>query len=218
MTYQSLIEELNKKGVRLVAVSKTKPVDMILDLYNQGQRIFGENRAQELAEKYDQLPRDIQWHMIGHLQKNKVKYIAPFVSMIESCDSLRLMGTINKEAAKHDRVIPILLQMRIATEETKYGLSLNDVRDILNSDQYLSYDHIRVAGLMGMATFTDNMDQVRREFRTLKQAFEIIKEEYFHDDPAFTEISMGMSGDYSTAIEEGSTMVRIGSLLFGARG
>jgi hypothetical protein len=217
-TYQSLIEELKEKEVKLVAVSKTKPVEMIRELYDQGQRIFGENRAQELADKYDKLPQDIEWHMIGHLQKNKVKYIAPFVSMIESCDSLRLLSTINKEGEKNDRIIPVLLQMRIATEETKYGLTLPDIRELLDSDKYHSFNNIKVCGLMGMATFTDNRDQVRREFKTLKQAFDAIKERYFLDDDSFNEISMGMSGDYSTAIEEGSTMVRIGSLLFGSRG
>ncbi|NNF33702.1 MAG: YggS family pyridoxal phosphate-dependent enzyme [Saprospiraceae bacterium] len=217
-TYQSLIEELKDKEVKLVAVSKTKPVDMIRELYDQGQRIFGENRAQELADKYDKLPQDIEWHMIGHLQKNKVKYIAPFVSMIESCDSLRLLSTINKEGKKNNRIIPVLLQMRIATEETKYGLTLTDIKDLLNSDEYHVLDHIKVCGLMGMATFTDNLDQVRREFKKLKKAFDTIKEIYFMDDTSFKEISMGMSGDYGIAIEEGSTMVRIGSLLFGARG
>jgi pyridoxal phosphate enzyme (YggS family) len=217
-TYQSLIEDLKEKEVKLVAVSKTKPVEMIRELYDQGQRIFGENRSQELADKYDKLPHDIEWHMIGHLQKNKVKYIAPFVSMIESCDSLRLLNTINKEGKKNNRVIRVLLQMRIATEETKYGLTLLDIQELLDSEKYHSMDYIKVCGLMGMATFTDNMDQVTREFKTLKQAFDAIKEKYFKDTSSFKEISMGMSGDYSIAIEEGSTMVRIGSLLFGARG
>ena len=215
--YHKLIEELNEENVKLVAVSKTKPVEMIRDLYDQGHRIFGENRAQELADKYPQLPEDIEWHMIGHLQKNKVKYIAPFVSMIESCDSLRLLKTIEKEARKNDRIIPVLLQMRIATEETKYGLTVNDLKQILESEDFKLMSHIKIKGLMGMATFTDNMDQVRREFQKLKRAFDEIKALYFADDSEYSEISMGMSGDYKVAIEEGSTMVRIGSLIFGAR-
>lgn len=217
-TYQTLIEELKEKNVHLVAVSKTKPVEMIRELYDQGQRIFGENRAQELADKHNKLPQDIEWHMIGHLQKNKVKYIAPFVSMIESCDSLKLLIAIDKEGKKNNRVIPLLLQMRIATEETKYGLTLPDIKDLLDSNEYRSCNHIEICGLMGMATFTENMDQVMREFRNLKEAFDHIKERYFKGVTSFKEISMGMSGDYEIAIEEGSTMVRIGSLLFGTRG
>ena len=216
-TYHSLLEHLNARKVKLVAVSKTKPTEMIMDLYSDGQRIFGENRAQEMTSKHELLPKDIEWHMIGHLQKNKVKYIAPFVTMVESCDSLRLLQTIEKEAAKNDRTIDILLQMRIAKEETKYGMTLPDVKSLLDSEDYSEMQHIRVKGVMGMATFTDNLEQVRSEFKVLKKAFDVLKIQYFQDDPNFSEISMGMSGDYKLAIEEGSTMVRIGSLLFGAR-
>ena len=216
-TYHSLLEHLNARKVKLVAVSKTKPTEMIMDLYRDGQRIFGENRAQEMASKHELLPKDIEWHMIGHLQKNKVKYIAPFVTMVESCDSLRLLQTIEKEAAKNDRTIDILLQMRIAKEETKYGMTLPEVKSLLDSEDYSEMQHIRVKGVMGMATFTDNLEQVRSEFKVLKKAFDVLKIQYFQDDPNFSEISMGMSGDYKLAIEEGSTMVRIGSLLFGAR-
>ncbi|MEM1322024.1 MAG: YggS family pyridoxal phosphate-dependent enzyme [Bacteroidota bacterium] len=214
---QELNKELTAKAARLVAVSKTKPEEDILRIYNEGQRLFGENRVQEMAAKYEALPKDIEWHLIGRLQTNKVKYIAEFVGMIHSVDSLKLLKEINKQAAKHERVIDILLQFHIAQEMTKAGFDLSTVRQILSSEAYRDLNHIRVCGVMGMATFTDDEAQVRKEFQDLKSIFEVLKQDFFADQPAFKEISMGMSGDYQIAIEEGSTMVRIGSLIFGAR-
>jgi pyridoxal phosphate enzyme (YggS family) len=205
-------------NVTLVAVSKTKPKEDILEAYEAGQRVFGENRVPELAEKFEQLPKDIEWHMIGHLQRNKVKYIAPFVSLIHGVDSLRLLAEIDKEAEKNNRVIKLLLQFHIAQEETKFGLDLEEARQILQSEEYLAMKHVAVVGVMGMATFTDNETQVRNEFRALKTIFESLKSEFFPSIDSFSEISMGMSGDYLLAIEEGSTMVRIGSSIFGSRG
>jgi len=212
-----LVNELDPKQVTLVAVSKTKPVEKIMELYEQGQRIFGENRAQEMQQKYEQMPKDIDWHMIGHMQTNKVKYIAPFVQMIHSVDSLNLLEEINKRAAQHDRCIHYLLQFHIATEQSKTGFSLAQAEEMLQSDAFKKLNHTKPCGVMGMATFTDDKVQVRQEFQTLKQIFDQIKANYFSKDPDFREISMGMSGDYALAVEEGSTMVRIGSLLFGAR-
>ena len=215
--YKGIAQELNEKNVSLVAVSKTKPNAAIQEMYEVGQRIFGENRVQELAQKYEDLPKDIQWHLIGHLQKNKVKYIASFVEMIHSVESLKLLAEINKQAKKNNRVIDCLLQMRIAEEETKFGMTNEMVSDLLNTDDYQGFENIRVVGVMGMATFTDDKNQVKDEFGTLKSTFDRLKESYFSANPNFKEISMGMSGDYKLAIEEGSTMVRIGSLLFGSR-
>lgn len=203
--------------VKLVAVSKTKPNQMILDAYAAGQRIFGENKVQDLAAKQPELPQDIQWHFIGHLQTNKVKFIAPFVSMIEAIDSLKILKEINKQAQKNDRIISCLLQFHIAEEETKFGLNIEEVKKILESDQFAGFKHIRIAGVMGMATYTKNEDQVRREFRVLRNIFRQLKVTYFPEEDYFKEISMGMSGDYKIAIQEGSTMVRIGSLIFGER-
>ena len=212
----SELKSLEKEaGVSLVAVSKTKSEQAILELYNKGQRIFGENRVQELVEKFESLPRDIEWHAIGHLQRNKVKYIAPFVSMIHAVDSKKLLAEINKQAERVERKIPILLQFHIATEESKFGLDINEAESILADRGHFPF--IIFSGVMGMATFTDNMDQVRNEFRTLKKYFDKLKATYFPKDEAFKEISMGMSGDYKLAIAEGSTMIRIGSLLFGSR-
>ncbi len=205
------------EGVTLVAVSKTKPNEAIVEAYNAGQRVFGENRVQELADKSEALAKDIEWHMIGHLQRNKVKYIAPFVSLIHAVDSLRLLEEINKEAKKNDRVISVLLQFHIADEETKYGLSLEEARELLNSESFKALSNVAIAGIMGMATFTENEAQVRKEFQTLKRIFETLKTECFATLDGFKEISMGMSGDYRIAIEEGSTMVRIGSSIFGSR-
>jgi len=205
------------EGVTLVAVSKTKPVSLIQEAYDLGQRIFGENRVQELAEKYEQLPQDIEWHLIGHLQTNKVKYIAPFVSMIHAVDSMKLLKEIDKQAAKDDRVIECLLQFHIADEDSKFGMSFEEVQDLMESEELIELRNISIAGLMGMATFTDDMDQVREEFRTLENYFQIIKSHYFKFNDGFQHISMGMSGDYPVAIEEGSTMVRVGSAIFGAR-
>ncbi len=215
MTFESLKSHLEDKGVTLVAVSKTKPVDTIQAVYDQGQRIFGENRAQEMAEKQPQLPYDIEWHMIGHLQRNKVKYIAPFVSLIHSIDSMRLLRAVNKEALANGRVIDVLLQFKIAEEESKYGLEIDQfISDFNALDSELS--GVRFRGVMGMASFVNDEKQVRGEFRTLKSYFNRLKQDIFRNDD-FDVISMGMSGDYQIAIEEGSTMVRIGSLIFGPR-
>ncbi|MFW5708259.1 MAG: YggS family pyridoxal phosphate-dependent enzyme [Bacteroidota bacterium] len=203
--------------VRLVAVSKTRPTSDIMELYECGHRVFGESKAQEMVPKQEQLPADIQWHMIGHLQTNKVKYIAPFVSMIHSVDSLKLLKTINKEAAKNNRVIDCLLQMHIAEEETKFGLDYNELTEMLSSEAFQKMKNVRIRGLMCMATFTDDHEQVRREFRQLTSYFHKARETFFADDNTFSERSMGMSDDYQVAVEEGSTMVRIGSILFGSR-
>ncbi len=203
--------------VKLVAVSKTKPVSDILDAYNAGQRIFGENRVQELLKKKDLLPADIEWHLIGHLQTNKVKLIVPFVSMIQSVDSFRLIKTINDEARKTGRTVNCLLQLHIAREETKFGFSFSEVNEMLGDIASRTLDSIRICGVMGMATFTDDKDMVREEFRYLADCFRKLKTAYFINDEGFKEISMGMSGDFAIAISEGSTMVRIGSLIFGER-
>jgi pyridoxal phosphate enzyme (YggS family) len=214
---KKILKKLEPTATTLVAVSKTKPAEAIQELYDQGQRIFGENKVQELTWKYEALPKDIEWHAIGHLQTNKVKYIAPFVAMIHSVESLKLMKEINKQAKKNERVIKVLLQFHIAEEDTKFGLDLSEAKEILNSDFYKNAENINVVGVMGMATFTDDKNQVQNEFRTLKNIFDQLKKEFFESDDSFKEISMGMSGDYELAVAEGSTMVRIGSLLFGAR-
>jgi PLP dependent protein len=203
--------------IKLVAVSKNHPWTAILEAYNSGQRCFGENKAQEMASKQSLLPNDIEWHCIGHLQTNKVKYIAPFVSMIHSVDSLRLLQVIDKEALKNRRVIRCLLQFHIAEEETKSGLSSVDAIKILESPEFPEMKNILISGVMGMATFTDEENQIRKEFRNLKSVFGFLRERFFADHPWFREISMGMSSDYRIAIEEGSTMVRIGSSIFGTR-
>jgi len=203
--------------VTLIAVSKTKPVSDIMEAYQAGLRHFGENRVQELLEKVNKLPTDIKWHLVGHLQTNKVKYIASFIHLIHSVDSLKLLETIHKEAAINNRIIDCLLQVYIAREETKFGLSDSELMQLIDSDKFKELKNIRIAGLMGMATFTDDMEQVRKEFAYLKNLFELVKQKYFIKNPWFKEISMGMSGDYLIAIREGSTMVRIGSLIFGER-
>ncbi len=213
-----LLHELTAQGVTLVAVSKTHPPESILDIYRQGQRIFGENRAQEMRAKHDVLPKDIDWHLIGHLQTNKVKLIAPFVRMIHSVDSLKLLQEIDKQASNAGRVIDCLLQFHIAEEETKFGLDQTEARLLLDSAEYQSLSNIRLCGVMGMATFTDEEARVRSEFRRLRVIFQSLKTNYFPNAPHFREISMGMSGDWRIAVEEGSTMVRIGSLIFGERG
>ena len=204
-------------GVALVAVSKTKPPEAIMEAYHSGHKIFGENKAQELIHKQEVLPRNIEWHFIGHLQSNKAKYLAPFVYMIHSVDSFKILKTVNKEAAKNERTIPCLLQFHIAQESTKYGFSEEEADAMLSSAAFKACKNIEVAGVMGMATFTDDENQVRREFRRLKQIFVHMKDHFFRDNPAFKEISMGMSNDYVWAVEEGSTMVRIGSEIFGER-
>lgn len=215
--YRQILQEATTSGATLVAVSKTKPVAAIKELYHAGQRVFGENRARELEEKQGLLPKDILWHMIGHLQRNKVKYIAGFVSMIESVDSIKLLREIDKEAAKNDRIIDCLLEFKIAKEATKYGLEFQEVTDFLNTGVHLQLRNIRICGVMGMATFTDDRDQVRLEFRLLKSYFDRLKARHFEKNEHFRHISMGMSGDYSIALEEGSTMIRVGSLIFGDR-
>ncbi len=204
-------------NVKLVAVSKTKPVEDIMEAYNSGQLIFGENKAQDMAFKYPQLPKDIEWHFIGHLQTNKVKLIAPFVSVIHAVDSLKLIGEINKQAEKNGRIIDCLLQFHIAEEYTKFGLNLEEAEELLNSDIFKTFKNINVTGVMGMATYTDVEEQIRKEFSYLVSIFNKLKETYFNNTDCFSEISMGMSGDYQLAIEEGSTMIRIGTLIFGER-
>lgn len=211
------IKESIPEGVKLIAVSKTKPVSDILNGYNGGQRIFGENKVQELVDKYEALPKDIEWHLIGHLQTNKVKYIAPFVSLIHAVDSLKLLQEINKEAKKNNRIINCLLQFHIASEDTKFGLSFEEAEELLKDEAFFQLEHVNIVGVMGMASFTEDEDQIRDEFRTLYNYFQIIKSHYFKFNPDFKEISMGMSGDYLLAIEEGSTMVRVGSAIFGGR-
>lgn len=204
-------------SVKIVAVSKTRPVCDIKIAYDTGHRVFGENRVQELLSKKDLLPSDIEWHLIGHLQSNKVKYIAPFISMIQSVDSARLLAVIDHEGEKAGRIINCLLQFYIAREETKFGFDLEEVFRMLDSPDFKLMRHINLCGVMGMATFTDAMEQVRQEFRVLRNNFLILKEKYFSSNDQFSEISVGMSGDYHIAVQEGSTMVRIGSLIFGGR-
>ena len=203
--------------VLLVAVSKTKPVEDIQEAYDAGQRAFGENYPQEMRDKHEVLPKDIQWHFIGHLQTNKIKYIIPFVTLIHSIDTANLLEAVNKEAKKHDRVVDCLLQFHIALEETKFGLDMDEARKLLDSEAFKQMENVRICGVMGMGTFTDDMTEVRKEFKLLKSIFETLKQDYFADQPQFKEISMGMSEDYPIAIEEGATMVRVGSKIFGAR-
>jgi len=220
MSIASKIEEIKNsipKNVKLIAVSKTKPAEAIMEAYNSGYRIFGENKPQELKEKYNALPKDIEWHMIGHLQTNKVKYIAPFVHLIHAVESIKLLTTINKEAEKNNRIIDLLLQIYIAKEESKFGLSKEELVNLLESEEFKNCKNIRVVGLMGMATFTNDSTIVKNEFKNLKQTFELIKEKYFAKQDSFKEISMGMSDDYKLAIEEGSTIIRVGSSIFGSR-
>jgi PLP dependent protein len=217
--WKKIKEELDEKNVTLVAVSKTKPAADILELYSLGQKDFGENYVQELVDKQQQLPADIKWHYIGHLQSNKVKYIAPFVQLIHSVDSFKLLLEINKQAAKNNRVIDVLLQMHIAQEETKFGLDLNELLELLEYYEAQKDDlkNIRICGLMGMASFTENENTIREEFRYMFNTFDNRKRTNFLFKDYFSIVSMGMSSDYKIAIEEGSTMVRIGSLLFGER-
>ena len=204
-------------NVTLIAVSKTKPVSDLREAYDAGQRIFGENKALEMRDKHQVLPDDIQWHFIGHLQTNKIKYIAPFVTLIHAIDSLSLLEAVNKEAVKNNRVIDCLLQFHIAQEETKFGLDIEEAKALLESDSFKDLKNINICGVMGMATFTDDVVQVRNEFKNLKGIFDTLKESYFGDKDSFKEISMGMSDDYPIAIEEGTTMVRVGSKIFGTR-
>lgn len=205
------------EGVTLVAVSKTKPVSDLQEAYDAGQRVFGENYPQEMRDKHEVLPQDIQWHFIGHLQTNKIKYIIQYVTLIHSIDTASLLEAVNKEAKKHDRVVDCLLQFHIALEETKFGLDLNEARQLLDSEEYKQMENVRICGVMGMGTFTDDMEEVRKEFKHLKSIFDTLKSDYFADQPQFKEISMGMSEDYPIAIEEGATLIRVGSKIFGAR-
>lgn len=219
----SLLENLNEisksipENVILVAVSKTKPIQAIQSLYEAGQRVFGENRVQELVEKHDALPKDIHWHLIGHLQRNKVKYIAPFVEVIHSIDSERLLDEVNIQAKKNNRKIKVLLQFYIASEETKFGFDWKEIEELFSRRSPEIFDSIEFYGVMGMASFSDDESLVRKEFRNLKSIFDQLQSTYFKSNSNFKEISMGMSGDYQMAIEEGSTMVRVGSSLFGSR-
>lgn len=212
----SIKNELPKK-VRLVAVSKTKPNEDILEAYYAGHKIFGENKVQDLVQKYEQLPKNIEWHFIGHPQTNKVKFIAPFIHLIHGVDSLKLLKVIDKEAKKCDRQIACLLQFHIAEEDTKFGLSLTEAIEMLESKEFKAFSHVVVAGVMGMATYTENTAQIRNEFKALKTIFNMLKNEYFSVVQSFSEISMGMSDDYHIAVEEGSTMIRVGSKIFGER-
>ncbi len=201
------------EDVNLVAVSKTKPISILMQAYNSGQREFGENKIQEMVEKWEEMPKDISWHMIGHVQTNKVKYMTPFVDLIHAVDSIKLLKEINKQAKKHNRIINCLLQIKIAEEESKFGLSKEDAITILESDELKNLANVRIQGLMGMATFTDNQHQIKSEFETISTFFKALKPKY----PNLTTLSIGMSGDYKIAIDAGSTMVRIGSSIFGAR-
>ena len=201
------------ENVKLVAISKTKPNEDLMEAYNAGQRILGENKIQEMTDKWEELPKDIEWHMVGHVQRNKVKYMAPFVSLIHAVDSLKLLKEINKRAKQNERTINCLLQIKIAEEDSKFGISSEEAKEILDSEAYSKMENVKVIGLMGMATFTDDEDQVRSEFKYLKSVFDKFRDEH----PDLKELSMGMSGDYQIAVDCGSTMVRIGSSIFGAR-
>ncbi len=215
--YKELTKKLNASGTQLIAVSKTQSNKTILKLYQQGHKDFGENKVQELTEKHESLPKDIKWHFIGHLQTNKVKYIAPFIHLIHSADSAKILKEINKQAAKVNRIIPCLLQFKIAAEDTKYGFTIEEVIELLTSERFQEWKNIQIAGVMGMATYTENQQQVRSEFKQLVAYFNQLKKDFFPETTHFKEISMGMSGDYDIAQVEGSTLVRIGILLFGAR-
>lgn len=213
----ALKRETELNSVTLVVVSKTKPVENIREAYDAGQRVFGENQVQELLEKYEALPKDIEWHLIGHLQSNKVKYIAPFITMIHSVDSIKLLQEINKQALKNDRVIDCLLQIYIADEETKFGLSFDEAIELLRSEEFTELKNIRIRGLMGIATNTDNEKQIKEEFYELDTFFDGIKASFFRKEDSFDELSMGMSSDYKLAMQHNTTMVRIGSTIFGQR-
>ncbi|WP_274474427.1 YggS family pyridoxal phosphate-dependent enzyme [Mangrovimonas aestuarii] len=218
----SIQKRLNKiktdlpEHVKLVAVSKTKPVEDILEAYNAGQRVFGENKIQEMADKEAQLPKDIQWHMIGHVQTNKVKYMASFVHLIHGVDSFKLLKEINKQAQKHDRVISCLLQIKIADEDSKFGMTAEDARSLITSEDLGTLENIKITGLMGMATFTEDQEQIKREFTFLKNTFDSLRN-HTSKNCNLETLSMGMSGDYQLAIDCGSTMIRVGSSIFGAR-
>jgi PLP dependent protein len=221
MIHEQALRELmalcRTKEVKLVAVSKTKPVEAIREAYDAGQRIFGENKVQELERKFEALPKDIEWHLVGHLQTNKVKLIIPFITLIHSIDSLKLALEVERQAEKLDRTINVLLQVYIADEDTKFGFDYEELWEHLEEGTLSSLAHINITGLMGIATNTDELPQIREEFKRLKAFFDKVKARFFADKPDFTELSMGMSGDYHIAIEEGSTMIRVGSSIFGER-
>lgn len=212
----NLIENLPAQ-CKLVVVSKTQTTERIKEVYDTGHRIFGENKAQELAQKYENLPKDIEWHMIGHLQTNKVKYIAPFVSLIHSVDSLKLLTEINRQGIRCSRIIPCLFQVHIASEETKFGFSMDEIMEVTQSDAIAQLSNILVTGLMGMATFTDDTSKIRSEFKALKRTFDTLKSGTLPSNIQMKELSMGMSSDYQIAIEEGSTIIRVGTAIFGER-
>lgn len=206
-----------KTNVQLIAVSKLKPNSDIIEAYNEGQRLFGENYVQELVEKHAQLPKDIQWHLIGHLQRNKVKYIIEFVACIQGIDNEKLLFEVNKQAEKHNRIVDCLLQFHIAQEETKFGFSFDEAQKMLQNNPIDTWSHVHLCGIMGMASFTDNKELITKEFKQLKTYFDLLKQNYFSDKDYFKEISMGMTNDFDIAQQQGSTMVRIGSAIFGKR-
>ena len=221
MSIANSIQQLRSslpEGVNLLAISKYQPLEALQEAYDAGQRMFGENHIQEMAAKAAALPKDIEWHFTGHVQTNKIKYMASFVSLIHAVDSFRLLREIDKHAAKHNRVIDCLLQIHIAQEETKYGLTIDECRELLATEPWRELQHVRITGLMAMGSTTDDMDLVRSEFRQMKQLFDELKAAYFADEPSFGQLSEGMTDDYPIAIEEGSTIVRIGSMIFGSRG
>lgn len=213
----NLIKQNLPDNVTLVAVSKTKPVSDLMEAYEAGQRIFGENKIQEMTEKWQQMPKDIEWHMIGHVQSNKVKYMVPYVKLIHGVDSLKLLKEINRQAVRWRKNIHCLLQIHIAEEETKFGLNEQELEELLHSEEFKTMTNIKIVGLMGMATFTDNQEQIKREFNHLKKIFDTLKNQPTTQNLQPTTLSMGMSGDYQIAIDSGSTMVRIGSSIFGGR-
>ena len=220
MTIPQNIQEIETAiapQARLIAVTKTKPISLLMEAYEAGFKRYGENKVQEMVTKYEQMPKDIEWHLIGHLQSNKVKYIAPFVAMIHSIDSLKLLQEVNKQAQKNNRVIDCLLQVFIAQEETKFGLSEDEVLELLASETYQSLKNVRIVGLMGMASNTDSELQIRKEFAGLKRFFDQLNSSFFTTENPLQELSMGMSGDYLLAVKEGSTLVRVGSAIFGSR-
>lgn len=220
MSVAEQITRLQKElpeGVNLLAISKYQPIEAIQEAYDAGQRLFGENHIQEMAAKAAVLPKDIQWHFTGHVQTNKIKYMAPFVSLVHAVDSFRLLREIDKHAAKHERRIDCLLQIHIAQEDTKYGLTVDECHQLLANEPWRELEHVRITGLMAMGSNTDDMEQVRHEFRQIKSLFDELKEKYFANEPSFCQLSEGMTDDYPIAIEEGSTIVRIGSMIFGER-
>ncbi len=219
MIYENIlsIEKSIPQDVKLIPVSKTKPQSMILEAYQEGQRVFAENKALELRDKHEALPKDIEWHFIGHLQTNKVKYIISYVSLIHSVDRLKILKEINKQAKANNRIVDCLLEFHIAEESSKIGWSIEEAMDLLASEGFQDLGNVRIVGVMGMATYTQDKEQIRREFSSLKSYFTQLKESYFPKEESFKEISMGMSGDYEIAIEEGSTMIRVGSKIFGSR-